>query len=226
MKLTIPFAILAATTAAAQVQIVTYDFDGGAAAPTTITSNANALDFEVITDPAGRGAISSSSDAAYIFVNATGSTQAEALDGDSYFTFTVNADPGFQLDLSSVGFNYGMYKNAGGAIAYNVYLQSSVDGFGSTQAILFSEGNTIVENSTQTISSGAISLSAPEYQGLSSITFRISYSDDTNSTNSNNVRVDNVVLNGNVSVIPEPGHYAAGLGAMALLGLCWIKRRR
>jgi hypothetical protein len=69
----------------------------------------------------------------------------------------------------------------------------------------------------------SISLSSSEYQGLTgTITFRIYAYDDSDSTGDMD-RLDNVVLNGTLSAIPEPSSFALLAG---MFGLCLVALRR
>lgn len=182
--------------------------------PTTLASGVTGT---AITDP-NSTIIFQSSDAAmapahapYLRVDPNGgaATSAAAVTANKYFTFTVNADAGNELDLSDLTF---LVARGGGGTPRGYTVRSSADNFAANL------GTADVGTVRPDFSSVTIPLTDAAFQDLSSITFRI-YSHAPNAGNS--VDYDNITVNGTVSVVPEP----AALSAVAL-GTLLIGRRR
>ena len=211
--------------------IAQYAFGGGSTASTDTDLNSNALAFtahsttnEGVTTDIDTG-ISSSSHMAYLRSDATGATQADALDDDDYFSFTVNAANGNVLNLKSLVFDLGGSAAVGSGFTNTAYVQSSVDGFGSANPIVDQASSTIegIGGGAELTNPGvSIGLTDAKFQGLSSITFRFSFMDDINNSGSID-RLDNVVLNAAVPV-PEPTTWAMCLLAAAALALRSVRR--
>lgn len=143
---------------------------------------------------------------------------------DDYFQVTFSAAPGMTLDLDNLTFLLGHTTDNADSFTSTAVLSSSVNGFGT--AITGTGGisrTTAVTTTSSTFNASAASydLSTPEYQGLSTITFRLSVFDDRNE-NAKITRFDTFTLNGDVNAIPEPS--AALLGGLGLL--CLLRRRR
>ncbi len=185
------------------------------------------------------GNLSTSSHSGYQMSDSIPDTQAAALDNTIYFTFTVTAAPGYELDLTSLTFNHG-YSGIGTLTGYQsiVYVQSSVGGFGSANPVVASNtisGLSANGGSYSVPAAGAgisVDLTAPQFQNLSSITFRFSFSDTATTMSSPNEvtsrigsaggasTMNPITLNGTVNLVPEPSTGAligaVGIGAMAL----------
>lgn len=125
-----------------------------------------------------------------------------------YYEFTVTADSGYQLDLSSLTFDYNQ-TNSGDS--YAVYVRSSLDAFVGDLHSFSRAGSTTFIGRT-------VDLSAVEFNGLTGITFRFYFTDTSGSTGRAHV-IDNVVLDG--AVIPEPASWT-----LACLGGAILLRRR
>lgn len=115
----------------------------------------------------------------------------------NYFSFTVSAAAGYQLDLSSLSF---AVRSVGGPSSFQV--RSSLDNYAS------SIGGGGVSGTWS--SSGAIDLGAAAFQDLSTITFRIYGFGDGNNGNGSYFLIDDVSLDG-VAAVPEPVTVALGL---------------
>lgn len=143
-----------------------------------------------------------------------GASETDASDlsdfDDEFFTFTIAADSGFTLNLTSLDFDSAR-GGSSGTRGFEVY--ADVNGNAITIADLLLN----VDNETGTRTSPtarSIDLSDAEFQGINSITFRY-YPLSTQPGGT--VDFDGMTLNGEV-MIPEPASMALlGLGAMALL---------
>ena len=122
----------------------------------------------------------------------------------------MTAAPGYELDLTSLTFNYAFQNNHN----QTAHLASSLDSYGSVIGTAAASFNSSYPLRT-------IDLSGVEFQDLGSITFRLSLTDD-NGSSSRGHYVDNLVLSGDVTLIPEP----ASLALLGLGGLCMLSRRR
>ncbi len=190
---------------------------------TDFETNSTAGDFVLVGAP-GR---SSTKADVYIATSATGADEAAALADSDYCAFTVVADPGMALSLSSLDFDFGYYNSTSTVLNSSVYVQSSVDGLGTGGDVL----------GTYTVSSPpsgyhvypfSLDLSAPKFHDLSEITLRFSYSDNASeAAHIISDRLDNVVLNGTVvlddAVVPEP---STALVALILSGFGLLLTRR
>ncbi|WP_269541880.1 hypothetical protein [Cerasicoccus fimbriatus] len=219
MKTLIVTSLIAAAAASSQAALIAqYTFAGASPLATNVDANVTANPFLVTN-----GAISGTTNAAYIPTSNTASTQNAALDGPSYFNMHVEAAPGYTLNLESIVFDYGSYAN-GASFNYSVYLQSDPLGLGSGSSVIFTNslasGSGTIMNTDQ-----LVSLAGSEYQDITAITLRWSYSDSINVSGSN-VRLDNVRLNGTVTAIPEPSQAIAFLGLTSLVALLYVRRRR
>jgi hypothetical protein len=209
----------------AAVIVAGYNFTGSSSAASTEAANVTADDFIIgsgisSTESGFYGSVGNP--AAAVFVRADQTTEPVSPTSNDYIGFTVTPDSGYELDLTSLSFDYAFTDSAGDSgLNATFTLRSSIDGFAGNIASF----NRVLTPQTGTpfLNTGAIDLSGASYQGLTdSITFRI-YLTDNSSGNSRTLRVDNVVLSGDVSVIPEPAMFALlGLGACLLA--TWRKR--
>lgn len=153
-----------------------------------------------------------------------GSTQANAFANNDYFTFTVSANTGFELDLTSLTFK-GARNNADAAESWA--LTSSIDGH-TVGNIIDSGAITGSNNQAGTYDSFVVDLSDTQFQNIAAETdveFRIYFYGYDTTVSSRSTYVDNVVLNGAVTAIPEPGSFALIAGCLALTSVM-IRRRR
>jgi hypothetical protein len=192
--------------------IASYDFADNSNS-TVGELNSSALAFAYAGTDTGR----SSDQNAFVRSNATGSTQADALADTSYLSFTVNAASGYQLNLSSLKFDFGGSSATGSTLESNIVVQSSVGGVGTGNPILHEEKKNVTGTPTSFDTGNVITLSASQFQALSSVTFQFRFYDNFDDISHVN-RLDNVVLEGTVSAVPEPAALAmVSLGAGALL---------
>jgi hypothetical protein len=135
-----------------------------------------------------------------------------------YFSFTITPDSGFELNISSFSFD----GAKGGSSSRVIGIASSVDNDFPTLAAsatpsltwLYAAdpGTTTVFTLLNNTDPGA------SYQGLGSLTFLFAVN------GSNSLRFDNLVVNGDVSPVPEPSTMAFILG-FAALAFVAIRRR-
>ncbi len=209
--------------------IAQYAFSSGSSASTDVNADSDALAFTTHNttnegSPEADAGISSSSHMAYLRTDATGSTETDALDDDDYFSFTVTATSGNVLNLESLVFDLGGSAALDSGFNNTIFVQSSVDGFGSSNPVVGQASSTIagVGGSPEMTNPGvSIDLTDAKFQGLTSVTFRFSFLDDANTAGSID-RFDNVVLNATVAV-PEPTTWAMCLLAAAGLAF-WSVR--
>ena len=132
-----------------------------------------------------------------------------AISAGEYFTFTVTADAGESLDLTNLTGDFRLRGNG----AQDFYFFSDVNGFNPSDVIASYTG---VPNGGSAFD---IDLSGADYQGLSSITFRVVVDNRfTNTSVASDTGFQGIVLNGDVVTVPEPTSAALlGLGGLTLL---------
>ncbi len=228
-------ALLATATSHAAF-VVTYDFTGGSpnavvtgdladtaritASPFTFTSTTTETSASSGAGPDGGF---SSAGNAFLRGDATGSTEAAALADDDFFSFTISVNNAVvdRLDLSSFTFDFGGTATATG-FTTNVYVQSSVDGFGTGNPVLFTDSQAIAANADNASlnTANAVPVGTAAFDSLTNVTFQFRFS-DTATTSPQINRFDNVVVNG--AVVPEPSTVAMLLGGLGLLAM--LRRR-
>ena len=213
--------------------IAEYTFATGSDAATSVDANLSASVFGLGTGLTNSG-ISSNGNA---FSRASDTTTtsisvATAIANNDYFSFTVDADDGFEANLSSLTLRYGYSQSneSFGAKDFKAYVFSSVDGFVDAGDILGHLELTTSDFSNTTTYPGAnpnltVALSGAQFQSIATVTeFRIYLADTTNG-GAYIHRIDNVTLNGEVvAVVPEPGTYAL-MGGLLALGYVMVRRR-
>jgi len=129
-----------------------------------------------------------------------------ALDANDYFTFTLDADSGFAINLTSFVYT-GQLSSGSISFAF----RSSLDNFATNIG-------------TPATSGATIDLSGAQFQNLSSaVTFRLYIWGGTDAART--YSVNDFTFNGAViSAIPEPHEY--GIAIATLLGTIIIVRRR
>ena len=210
---------LAASAAPAAV-VAGYAFTGNSLAPTTVDANADATSISgsptVNNQPTS--VVTTATNVGYatqpVLVASRASSTEATVPANVYFTFTVTADDGSELDLDSLTFDV---ARGGGATprTYDVY--TSVDNFATS----LTGGPVVVGTQRPTFTAASVDLSGAAYQDLDAITFRVRvYAPDPGQS----VDFDNVNLNGDVSAVavPEP----AGVGAAGAASLMLLRRRR
>ncbi len=146
----------------------------------------------------------------------------ENFDAEIYFTFTLTIPALTTVDLTSLTFD-GIFENANvGPVSY--FVRSDIGAVAFDTDLTITPDNQVVSQNTFTPKS--VSLSSASFQGLSTpITFRIYFTDDSNSPSLTRLSgVDNVVLNGDVTAVPEPSSVALLIGGGCLLVI--LRRRQ
>ena len=229
-------AAASATTVASAAPVVTFDFNGSTVAPAT-TGGVSATDFTFgpgFSQPTPFVAASSSNSGPLDSFLATSNNDtginstdlAESISEGDFVTFSVDADAGQTLDLESLDLDVQPAGNFNAAVD-TIYLFASTDGFATTPTPADSLGSFSrgADFSFNTVDSLSFDLSDPAFDDVDSISFRIYASDrsDTDQDPDRGLILDNVVLDGTVSAIPEPA--SAAVIGVGLLG-CLARRRR
>lgn len=159
---------------------------------------------------------------------------AEAISNGQYFSIQFEAQAGYQMSLTSLdlllyqtSFMAGTGVNGGSAGGADFAIYSSIGGF--------TAGNEIYSYS---LASGAYSvfnvdLTGGSFDNLTNVEFRIYAKGATGNSNgfyigklNTSDGLDDIVLNGSISTVPEPSTYALiALGAIALMSGAAYRRR-
>jgi hypothetical protein len=141
---------------------------------------------------------------------------ATALANNTYWTVTITPNAGFQLNLTSLVFDE---ARGGGSMPRGWSLYNSIDGFALANRLAT---NASVQTQRPTFGPATVNLNLPRFQNLTGpITFRMYvFTPGTGQS----VEFDNMVLNGTVTAIPEPGSLA--LAGMGVAGWLALRRRQ
>lgn len=216
-------AAFAGASSAHGQSLAAYPFNGGSAASIDSEGNSTASAFDVSSIG---GTISSGTGTAFIAASSTTDSEVNAIAGNDYFSFTVTPDSGFEMDFTQLSFGtvFSSTDADSPGLAASFVVRSSVDSFASNVGSTFVED--FASSSTLTFTSRTVTLSGAEFQNLDSIVeFRI-YMYDNSGAATRLLRVDNVVLTGAVSVIPETKSFAACAGILAIFALFGARRFR
>lgn len=237
---------LASTSHAASF-IVNYNFEdtNSPNRQTPIVSGAGAAN--VTADDASLGAglpttgttasgFSGATDSIFVRSSATAATEAGAVTGNDYFQFTVTANAGFTFSLSSISYDIFAEDRAldSAGITINTFLRSNAEATDYTTTLTgsaisdFGDANPTSSSDMPPVNyaNGASALvnlgSNTDFQGIATTTFRLYQFDDATDDNKFG-RIDNIVISGDVSAIPEPS--TALLSILSLAGLLAVRRR-
>ncbi len=198
--------MLVVATAQADV-IVSYQFNGSSGAATTVDPNATAGAFTISAGALSYYSASGSStwlSAPPAATEGGGGWTATDFASAKNFSFTITPLAGYAISIS--GLNVIINGSSGAAVTLGW-------GIDSTLESSWTRPNTVFNAVTST-------LGAPTTATTASQTIRIAGWAGTSTTGGGNVRVDNVVLNGTVSLIPEPGVISLlGLGLAVLFSV-------
>jgi hypothetical protein len=206
--------------------LVQYDFTSSATAVTATGSN-------VVTQSFAKGAGLTSTTLSStgfpsvksIFVTSAQVDDQTALPANNdWLGFTISAEAGYKLNLSSLSFYYG-YSNTSGTISGSATFDvrsSAVNDYGTS---IWSGSLNVVNSTSPNWTLASIGLSAVSYQGLDTVSFRIYLNDGANTSTNSQLRIDTVALSGVSSNIPEPSTYALVAGVGGLVGAGFRRRR-
>lgn len=181
----------------------------------TAVSNANGSG----TNPRPVLAITTSNGADYAGIN----SEAAAVSSGKYWQFTITPNAGYKVSFSSLAFDaradiepHSPTPLNGETATY--FVRSSLDSYASTIASGTISGSRVSGNLPWSpVSLGLDALA----EASSAVTFRVGfYYSDLGTLSGTSVRADNMVLNGNVTLIPEPALaavFAAGVSLVLLL---------
>ena len=142
-------------------------------------------------------------------------TDEERIASENWVTFSIAVSAAQEIDLTSLTFNYDAILPA--QFSFGVY----------TSKTGFTEGDHLLGLLTNTASSYSTPLDLSGIGSLQNLTdetveFRFLLGDDSGS-NTRIYALDNIVLNGDVTAVPEPSTTALlGLGGLALI----LRRRK
>lgn len=127
-------------------------------------------------------------------VNTWGTNNALVPNTNNYLSFTVNANPGYVMNLDSIGLDQQANNNG----PRNWQIRSDRDNYASA---IGGELST----STNNWASNSRTLGGANFTGLTNaVTFRIYAYNSVNNGNNGSWSVDNVTLNGSSAPVPEP----------------------
>jgi hypothetical protein len=211
----------------ASAAIVSFDFNDSSTttakfSPTSVDSNVNSTDFT----PFGGGDVSASTDQPFFRSSLTGGADlAGAISAGDYFEFTITPKANVKVNFTSLTFVYGGTTDATGGLDASFAVLASPTGFGAADD-LGTFTNNIAANQTQFGTNDLpanVSLSGSAFQDVTGpVTFRIYVWDQQNSSNLIN-RLDNVVVNGTTTAVPEP---TAAVVLLVPAGFALARRRR
>ncbi|MGB7156494.1 MAG: PEP-CTERM sorting domain-containing protein [Tepidisphaeraceae bacterium] len=199
--------------------IAQYSFTGNTLSATTVAPNATA------GSVTGSPNVNNQPTSALTFATGVGyatqptlaaaraNTNESGTRSDVYFTFTVSADAGNELDLSSLTFNVAQGGGTAGTRDYEI--RSSLDGFATSLT-----GIVPIPTVRPTFTPVTLDLSGAQFQNLTSpLTLQVRY---FTPGVLQNVDFDDIVLNGTVAVVPEPN----ALAVLVTAGGWMLRRRR
>ncbi len=216
--LTLSLATATLTPAASADIIAAYDFGTPSASTlgaTTIDDDATATSFTGSPTVNGQATsvVGTSQNQGYpdepFFIISRASTTEGSDPANVYFEFTVAADAGFELDLTSLDFDA---ARGGGATPRTYDIFTSVDGFATS----VTGGPVELVTARPNFTPISIDLTDAAYQDLSTITFRVNIFAPNPGQN---IDFDNVVVNGTVAAVPEPAAMSAVGAGLMLVGL-------
>ena len=207
--------------------LVQYTFASSLTAATTSGANVTTASMTkgagvTFTRSTGTGA---GSPAGSIFVEGSQVDEAISATSTDWVGFTITAASGYELNLTSLSFDYA-FTYQGGAVPTSATfdVRSSVLGYGTSIDSFTATAVNIGTNPTWLPAS--VVLTGGDYQNLNSITFRIFLNDGSNASGTSYLRLDTLTLSGvAATAVPEPASYAM-FGGLAGLLVSVLGRRR
>jgi len=161
--------------------------------------------------------VSANSSTAYMASAATDTSESGAVSNNDFWEFTVSPKSGFCLNVDSLEFRHNA-TTASESWTSSVFVRSSVDSFTSNLGGIVSTF-TAVDEDTAGGTNVTLLLDEDTFQGLTDgVTFRFYAYHTGASATSQFHRIDSVLLNGTVGVVPEPSTTFL-LAIPALLGV-------
>ncbi|WP_112787748.1 PEP-CTERM sorting domain-containing protein [Geminisphaera colitermitum] len=171
-----------------------------------------------------------------------GDNSGPSFNDAKYMTFTIEAASGYMLNLTSLSLYVGgSNQSTTTDRSTSTQVRTNVGDAAFNTSLALTGGNPETSESIATVavlkaSSGTtyayetytVDLSAPKYQSLTAITFRI-YGYGSGGVNNAFWRLDNMTLNGTVTEIPtpnvpEPATTALLIGGSLLAFMLWLRR--
>ncbi len=155
--------------------------------------------------------------------------EASVIAADDYFEFTITPALGYQMSLDSFSFDYyaqDVDANKGPAPFFKSFVRSDVDSYATTlgSETLTNVYGTVAADTGDSATSNVVATLDSSFDALTGLaTFRVYLTDGVNMGSDLLIhRVDNVQIDGTVSLIPEP----ASIALLGLAGVGLIGRRR
>lgn len=220
-----------ATAASAQTTVASYlvgDYASTTTMPDPVTSSAGITAGDLFYSiPAVSGqtpTYSSGTDTFY----ANAVTLPAALQSDKYLAFTLTVQEGYTMDLTSLSFNLGGTNTTADTYTVNAALRTSIDSLNNVgNTVTSSFGKTGADAGSFTLFPKSIDLSSVgSLQGLSGTTTFYLHFWDSVDTQNMSMRINNIVLDGSVTAIPEPSSAAIGAGLVVVVAAGLRRRRR
>jgi hypothetical protein len=152
--------------------------------------------------------------------------ESYSINTSNHLSLTLTPDPLMKLDLTNLTLRMGVGKTGGsGGQAFNIFVLSSLDNYATLAGpVLTVSGLSLADEpndpiwETRTINLSSLgSITSP-------ITLRFYHTDGTSNANTKHGLLDTLILEGNVTAVPEPTTWAA-LWSVLLLS-CWMMLHR
>lgn len=146
-------------------------------------------------------------------MNSSGWTLGTSIDASDYYTFTLQAAPGFELDLAGLSFT----ERRSGTGPASFELRSSLDAFAAAAA-----SGATSPDPLETLHNLVL---GPAFEDIAGpVEFRLYAYGATGAAGTWRI-IDQLEVTGSVNAIPEPETYALLLAGLGLLGFAARRRR-
>lgn len=206
--------------------LVAYDFSGGNGSPTSadpgVTADPiiphgsiNHVNRPVIYPNSGTNGWAAAPTSEIVGTSGVPGTEATSFSGNDHFSFKITPAAGFSLSLTQLRFSTAFHSSGTFNLTGWYFVRSSRDGFAANIGTVYSESH--VNSTNPAFTEHLLDLSGAPYQDITSdVTFRIYLYDNSNSE-TRWMAIDDVILEGTVSAIPETSSLAFMLPGLALL---------